>query len=81
MSRGAWTRTPPDAPGWWWIVGEAQIQTARPRPVEVYRNGAGALALGGHSLEWWRGAGMRFLWCGPIAEPPDVLGADVEDGG
>lgn len=76
----AWTRREPDAPGWWWIVEERQIHTARPRPVEVYLNGAGDLAMGGHSLAWWRDVGgMHMLWCGPIAEPPDVLGAEVGD--
>ena len=81
MSGGEWTRTPPDAPGWWWIVDERQMHTARPRPVEVYRNRQGDLAMGGHSLEWWRDmAGMRLLWCGPIDAPPDVLGAELEEG-
>ena len=75
---GPWTRREPTAPGWWWLISEAQIHTARPRPVEVYCNRQGDLALGGHSLQWWRDAGMRFLWCGPISEPPDVLGAELE---
>ena len=77
----AWTRREPDAPGWWWIVEERKLHTARPRPADVYRNRAGELAMGTHSLAWWRDvAGMRFLWCGPIAEPPDVLGAELGDG-
>ena len=76
----AWTRTPPASPGWWWVLEEAQVGKAKPRPVEVYTNKAGALAMGGHSLQWWRDVGcMRLLWCGPIAEPPDVLGAELED--
>lgn len=81
MSSGSWTRTPPACPGWWWIVDERQVGKTRPRPVEVCRGKAGALAMGGHSLAWWRDVGgMRLLWCGPIAEPPDVLGAEVEGG-
>lgn len=76
-----WTRTPPDRPGWWWLVSESQIHTARPRPAQVYRDRQGALAVSGHPLAWWRDvAGMRFLWCGPIAEPPDVLGAELGEG-
>lgn len=74
----AWTRTPPDRTGWWWLIGEAQIHTSRPRPAEVYRDRRGELAVSGHPLAWWRDtAGMRLLWCGPIAEPPDVLGAEL----
>ena len=75
----AWTRREPTAPGWWWLMNEAQVGKARPRPAEVYLDRHGALAVSGHSLQWWRDAGMRLIWCGPIAEPPDVLGAELEE--
>lgn len=78
MSRGAWTRREPEGPGWWWLANEAQIHTARPRPAHVYLDRHGDLAVSGHSLAWWRDAGMRLLWCGPIEEPPDVLGAELD---
>ena len=74
----AWTRREPTAPGWWWLIGEAQIHTSRPRPAEVYRDRRGDLAVSGHPLAWWRDMGLRFLWCGPIELPPDVLGAELE---
>ena len=75
-----WTRREPDAPGWWWIVSEGQVGKAKPRPAQVYRDRHGTLAVSGHPLEWWRDMGLRFLWCGPIEEPPDALGAELGDG-
>ncbi len=75
----AWTRREPTAPGWWWLISEAQMHATPPRPALVYRDRQGELAVSGHSLQWWRDAGMRLIWCGPIAEPPDVLGAELED--
>lgn len=74
-----WTRVPPEMPGWWWLANEAQVGKASPRPTEVYRDRHGDLAVSGHSLAWWRDMGMRLIWCGPIAEPPDVMGADLEE--
>ena len=75
-----WTRREPTAPGWWWLANEAQMHTTPPRPALVYRDRQGDLAVSGHPLSWWSDvAGMRLLWCGPIAEPPDVLGAELED--
>jgi len=70
-----WTSTSPDAPGWYWLMNEGQLRTARPRPAEVYRDALGRLSTSGHTLGWWRDAGMRLWWCGPIAEPPDVMEA------
>lgn len=72
--RLAWTTTPPDREGWYWLQNVAQIRTAKPMPARVYRDKQGCLSVSGHTLEWWRSTGgLHFLWAGPIEEPPDAL--------
>lgn len=75
----AWTRRAPAEPGWWWILEAGRLGHARPRPAEVYRDRRGRLAVSGHSLEWWREAGLSFLWAGPIAEPPDPMASGATE--
>lgn len=76
-----WTATPPSAPGWYWLQNVAQIGKAKPRPAEVYRDKLGRLSVSGHTLNWWQDVGgMRFLWAGPIEEPPDAVEAMLEAG-
>ena len=72
----AWSFNAPDKAGWYWLQNEAQLRTAKPRPVQVYLNRQGRLSVCGHTLEWWRDEGaMRFMWAGPIEEPPNPMEA------
>ncbi|MCR5256991.1 MAG: hypothetical protein K6E40_02385 [Desulfovibrio sp.] len=75
----AWTRRAPAEPGWWWILEEAQLGRAEPRPAKVYMDRRGRLAVCGHSLEWLRASGMELYWAGPIAEPPDLMASGVAE--
>ena len=65
-----WTDKSPEEPGWYWLLNGPQTKTTGPRPVQVYFDMLGRLSVCAHTLAFWKNAGLRLIWAGPIAEPP-----------
>ena len=65
-----WTDKAPEKPGWYWLLNGPQTKTTGPRPVQVYLDKLGRISVCAHTLGFWKKAGLRLLWAGPVDEPP-----------